>query len=65
MYFLPEQVAEYGKKRLMVSRLEAVRAGFKKAWKDRDYATIIAVPWKIPENVLQETPTPSGGTTRR
>ena len=43
-------------KRLKVFRLEAVRAGFKKAWQDRDYATIIAVARKIPENVLQEDP---------
>ena len=37
-------------------RLEAVRAGFKKAWQERDYPTIIAVARKIPENVLQEDP---------
>ena len=43
-------------KRLKVFRLEAVRAGFKKAWQDRAYATIIAVACKIPENVLQEDP---------
>ncbi|NLY01508.1 MAG: DNA methylase, partial [Rhodopirellula sp.] len=41
-------------KRLKVFRLEAVRAGFKKAWQDRDYDTIIAVAQKIPEDVLQE-----------
>jgi hypothetical protein len=39
---------------LKVFRLEAVRAGFKKAWQERDYATIIDVARKIPENVLQE-----------
>lgn len=43
-------------KRLKVFRLEAVRAGFKKAWQERDYATIISVARKIPENVLQEDP---------
>ncbi len=43
-------------KRLKVFRLEAVRAGFKKAWQERDYATIIAVAEKIPENILQEDP---------
>ena len=37
-------------------RLEAVSAGFKNAWQERDYATIIAVARKIPENVLQEDP---------
>jgi len=43
-------------KRLKVFRLEAVRAGFRKAWQERDYATIIAVARKIPEDVLQEDP---------
>ena len=43
-------------KRLRVFRLEAVRAGFKKAWQERDYITIIDVARKIPENVLQEDP---------
>lgn len=41
-------------RRLKVFRLEAVRAGFKKAWGDRDYATILDVAHKVPENVLQE-----------
>jgi hypothetical protein len=43
-------------KRLKVFRLEAVRAGFKKAWQERDYATIVTVASKIPENVLHEDP---------
>ena len=43
-------------KRLKVFRLEAVRAGFKKAWQERDYATIITVARRIPETVLQEDP---------
>ncbi len=43
-------------KRLKVFRLEAVRAGFKKAWQEREYGTIIAVARKIPENILQEDP---------
>ena len=42
--------------KLKVFRLEAVRAGFKKAWQERDYAMIITVARKIPENVLQEDP---------
>jgi hypothetical protein len=33
-----------------------VRAGFKKAWQERDYATIIEVAQKIPEAILQEDP---------
>ncbi len=36
--------------------LEAVRFEFKKAWQERDYATIIAVASKIPEKILQEDP---------
>ncbi|GIV04204.1 MAG: DNA methylase [Fimbriimonadales bacterium] len=51
-----EEYRESKQKRLNVFRLEAVRAGFKKAWQERDYATIIAVARKIPENVLQEDP---------
>lgn len=45
-----------GQKRLKVFRIEAVRAGFKKAWQERDYDTITSVARKIPENVLQEDP---------
>jgi DNA modification methylase len=41
-------------KRFKVIRLEAVRAGFKHCWQNRDYRTIIAVAERIPENVLQE-----------
>ena len=43
-------------KRLKIIRLEAVRAGFKLCWQNRDYRTIIAVAQRIPENVLQEDP---------
>ena len=43
-------------KRFKVIRLEAVRAGFKHCWQNRDYGTIIAVAERIPENVLQEDP---------
>jgi len=51
-----EEYRESKQRRLKVFRLEAVRAGFKKAWQERDYSTIIAVAGKIPENVLQEDP---------
>jgi len=37
-------------------RIEAVRTGFKKAWQDRDYQTIISVAEKIPKKVLEEDP---------
>ena len=51
-----EEYRTSSQKRLKVFRLEAVRAGFKKAWQERDYATIITVARKVPENVLQEDP---------
>lgn len=44
------------KKKLKVFRLEAVRTGFKKAWQEHDYATIVAVADNIPNNVLEEDP---------
>jgi hypothetical protein len=39
-----------------VFRLEAVRAGFKKALQEHEYATIVSVADKIPNNVLEEDP---------
>lgn len=51
-----EEYRTSSQKKLKVFRLEAVRAGFKKAWQERDYATIISVAQKIPDNVLQEDP---------
>ena len=51
-----EEYRESKQKRLKVFRLEAVRAGFKNAWEQRNYVTIIAVARKIPDNVLQEDP---------
>ncbi len=56
---LMREFEEYRKskqKRLKVFRLEAVRAGFKKAWQERDYNTIVAVASKIPETILHEDP---------
>ncbi len=41
-------------RRLKLFRLEAVRAGFFRAYQDRDYATIVEVAEKIPDAVLQE-----------
>ncbi len=51
-----EQYRTTKQKRLKVFRLEAFRAGFKKAWQERDYATIITAAQKIPETILQEDP---------
>ena len=42
------------KKKLKVFRLGAVHAGFKKAWQERDYTTIVSVADKVPNNVLEE-----------
>ena len=55
---LLKEFEEYkqAKKKLRVFRLEAIRAGFKKAYQERDYATIIALAEKIPSNVLEEDP---------
>lgn len=44
------------KKKLKIFRLEAVRAGFKKAWQERDYPTIIQIAELIPPKVLEEDP---------
>ena len=55
---LLKEFEEYmqAKKKLKVFRLEAVRAGFKKAWQERNYAPIITVADKIPNKVLEEDP---------
>ena len=49
-----DEYRESSQRKLKLFRLEAVRAGFFKAYQDRDYATIITVSEKIPEAVLQE-----------
>ena len=41
-------------KQLKEFRLEALRAGFKKAWQERNYQTIVDIGRKIPEATLQE-----------
>ena len=43
-------------RRLRLFRLEALRAGFRRAWQARDYATVVRVAEKIPTTVLQEDP---------
>ena len=43
-------------RRLKLFRLEAMRAGFFKAYQEQDYATIISVAERIPETILQEDP---------
>lgn len=42
------------KKKLKVFRTEAIRAGFKKAWSEKDYEKIVTVGDRLPESVIQE-----------
>jgi len=53
---LLREFGEYaqGKGRLRVFRTEAVRAGFKHAWHERDYRLIVKVAERLPPSVLQE-----------
>lgn len=41
-------------RKIKESRLEVLRAGFRSAWGNKDYATIISVAIKLPEETLQE-----------
>jgi len=43
-----------GRGRLNIFRIEAVRAGFSEAWKERRYAEIVALAERLPDAVLQE-----------
>lgn len=43
-------------KKLKTFRLEAVRAGFKHAYQNRDYATILSVGKRLPEAIIEEDP---------
>lgn len=51
-----DEYKQFKGRKMKVFRVEAVRAGFKKAWQEHDYSTIISVAEKIPDNVLQEDP---------
>jgi len=55
---LLKEFEEYKTQRgkLKVFRLEAVRAGFKKAWQEKDYKTIVKIAEKIPSSILEEDP---------
>ncbi len=41
---------------LKVVRTEALRAGFKESWQKSDYASIIQMAKRVPEEVIQEDP---------
>lgn len=43
-----------GGKKLKEVRVEALRAGFKKCWLDKDFKTMVVVAEKIPNNILLE-----------
>jgi hypothetical protein len=49
-----EELKESTQRRIKQFRTEAVRAGFKACWQEKDYATIVKVAAKLPEAVLQE-----------
>ena len=49
-----EEIKESSQRRIKQFRTEAVRAGFKACWQEKDYATIVKVAAKLPEAVLQE-----------
>lgn len=42
------------RKKLKQFRTEAIRVGFKKAWGEKDYQTIVSIGERLPEKVLQE-----------
>ena len=41
-------------RKIKVFRSEAIRAGFAKLWKDKDYAAIVALADRLPEETIQE-----------
>ena len=49
-----EEIKESSQRKIKLFRTEAVRAGFKACWQERDYVTIVKVAAKLPEAVLQE-----------
>jgi hypothetical protein len=53
---LLKEFEEYKKTKgkLKLFRTEAIRAGFKKAWSDRDYGMIITLGERMPSQILQE-----------
>jgi len=49
-----EQYEAFTGRKIKESRLEVLRAGFRAAWAARDYATILAIAHKLPDETLQE-----------
>lgn len=48
------EIIESSQKKLKTFRTEAIRTGFKKAWEEKKYTTIVSVGDKLPEKVIQE-----------
>lgn len=55
---LLKEFEEYktAKKKLKVFRIEAVRAGFKKLWEAQEFASILDISTKLPNDVIAEDP---------
>jgi len=55
---LIKEFEEYtqGTGKLKVFRTEAIRVGFERCWKRRDFQTIVKVAKRLPESVIQEDP---------
>jgi hypothetical protein len=48
------EMANKPKSKIKEARVEALRAGFKQAYRDKDFSTIVKVGDRIPSNLLQE-----------
>lgn len=48
------EVAQKPKGKIKEARVEALRAGFKQCYRDKDFETIVRVGDRIPSNLLQE-----------
>lgn len=48
------QIEEQPHKRLKVFRMEAILTGFKQAWQNKNYQTIVKLAEKLPPSVLEE-----------
>lgn len=48
------EVAQKPRGKIKEARVEALRAGFKQCYQDKDFATIVAVGDRIPQNLLTE-----------
>ena len=49
-----ESYKSFTGRKIKESRLEVLRAGFRAAWSEKDYATILAIAHKLPDETLQE-----------